>query len=190
MKKIATLAFISFFAAAAFSQTSKNNWLAGGSIGFTSSKEHDNSSPTPDFKTSVFQIAPDFGYFFINNMAGGLSVQYTSASTSENGNSSTASSFSAGPFVRYYFSLSSHVKILVHGNMAWGSQKYVEDQPSESLTSFGFKAGPAFFLNQHVALEITAGYQSMKTKGDNTNYTTTDFMIGAGFQIHLGASKK
>jgi hypothetical protein len=58
------------------------------------------------------------------------------------------------------------------------------------LTTYGFKAGPAFFLNPHVALEITAGYQSMKTKGDNSNYTITDFMIGAGFQIHLEPSKK
>jgi Outer membrane protein beta-barrel domain len=190
MKKIAAFLFISFSAISSFSQTGKGNWLVGGIMSFNSSNEHDNISTAPDYKSSVFQIAPDFGYFFINNLAGGLDIQYSSIHSSESVNSSTSSSFSAGPFARYYFNLSNTAKIFVHGNIAWGSQKYSADAPASSVMSYGFKAGPAFFLSPHVALEIAAGYQSMKTTDTYIGNTTTGFTINAGFQVHLGPSKK
>jgi outer membrane protein W len=147
MKKIATLAFISFFSAAAFSQTSKNNWLVGGSMGFASSNEVSNPSTPPTLKTTTFSIAPDFGYLFINNLAGGLNVNYISIHTSQSGFTSNGSSFSAGPFARYYFNISNSTKIFVHGNIAWGSQNYGGSQSGEfSMTS------PTLYLQFFFAL--------------------------------------
>ncbi|HVM88113.1 MAG TPA: outer membrane beta-barrel protein [Puia sp.] len=191
MKKAMTFLFVSsFITCSVFSQTTKGFWLTGGNISFSTTKEHDNSAGASDLKTSAFTFAPDFGYFFINNFAAGINLSYITIHTSEGDNSSSANSFSAGPFARYYFGIGNNSKIFVQGNLAWGSQGYGGSQSGESISTYGFKAGPAFFLNPHVALELAVGYQSMKTKNDYYNYTTSDFSISAGFQIHLGKPKK
>ena len=190
MKKITILFLLGACINAANAQTQKGSWLAGGAIGFSASKDHVNDNNSPDFKTTSFQLSPDFGYFFIKHLAAGLNINYMSVTTSESGNSSTGSTFSAGPFVRYYFGLSKTADIFVQANGGWGSEKYGTGNPSTSLSLFGFKAGPAIFLNPHIALEITAGYQSLKSKSDNLTTTTNDFTMGVGFQIHLAPSKK
>jgi hypothetical protein len=71
-----------------------------------------------------------------------------------------------GPFVRYYFNTAPKVKIFVHGDASWGSEKYsyssggnTQSQPLQASVYDG-KAGVAVFLNPTVAVEFTAGYQS------------------------------
>jgi len=194
------LALITFFAKG---QTEKNNWLMGGSLGFTSStqKESDVSGSS---NTSVFQVTPGIGRFFMNNLAAGISLNLTSSHSSSSGGSisGTTTYFTAGPFARCYFNASPHVKLFVHGDASWGSEKYSynsgsgndQGQPGNPITIYEGKAGVAFFLNPHVALEVTAGYQSMtetdKTGGTPVKYTTGSVVAGIGFQIYLGPSKK
>lgn len=169
-----------------FSQTGRGAWLAGGNIGFSSATEHDNPSTFSTTKTTTFVFAPDFGYFIINNLAAGAEVTYLSIRATNGPNSATSNAFSAGPFIRYYFPIAKKIKIFVHGNILWGSENYNDGEPKTSTSIYGFKAGPAFFLNSRVAFEITAGYQHTKSKSDYYNSTTGEFMMGAGFQIHLG----
>jgi hypothetical protein len=55
-----------------FSQINKGQWLVGGSVGFESSKTGD----IDDSKETTFNFSPNAGYFFINNLAGGLRVNF------------------------------------------------------------------------------------------------------------------
>ena len=50
--------------------------------------------------------------------------------------------------------------------------------------SYSIAAGPAFFMNPKVCVELTAGYSFTKYEG-NTNQKGNTFLLGAGFQIYL-----
>lgn len=203
MKKIFSLSVLALITFLAKAQTEKNNWLVGGALDFTSSTQK-VSDQSGSAKTTVFQLTPNIGYFFSNNLAAGVNLNVSSShySTSSDlgNNSSTITNFAVGPFVRYYFNTSPHVKLFLHGDASWGSEKYSNgsdpSQPSPSLpiSMYTGKAGAAFFLSPNVALELTAGYQSMTEKdnsmGFTEKYTTGSFVAGFGFQIYLGSSKK
>lgn len=201
MKKMITLSVLALIAFLAKAQTEKNKWLVGGSLGFTSSTQKESDDPGST-KTTVFQLSPNIGYFFINNLAAGLNLNASSShystSSALGGNSSTVTYFTAGPFVRYYFNTSPHVKLFVHGDASWGSEKYSnnsdQDVPSVPIAMYNGKAGAALFLSPNVALELTAGYQAMTEKddagGSAIKFTTGSFIAGFGFQIYLGSAKK
>lgn len=78
---------------ASFAQTAKSTWLLGGSAGFNSSKQG-------DFKWTQFNLSPNAGYFFMNNLAAGLSLDFSSYKEE---NTDAQTMFSVGPFIRYYF---------------------------------------------------------------------------------------
>ena len=71
MKKVLLAAIVLMSAQAGFSQISKGQWLVGGTAGFASEK-------TGDFKTTTVNISPDAGYFFVDRLAAGLRVGFTS----------------------------------------------------------------------------------------------------------------
>jgi hypothetical protein len=114
----------------------------------------------------------------------------------------TALSFS--PFVRYYFLPSSRkLNVFADVSYAYNSNKEKTNifqvfTPSGGLPmvtsstsnskykshSYSIAAGPAFFMNPKVSVELTAGYNFTKYEG-NTNQKANAFLLGAGFQIHL-----
>ncbi len=192
MKKTSVLSILILSIFTVKAQTEKNSWLAGGNIGFTSSTQKFSGVSDYSFKTSEFQINPGFGYFVINNLAVGVNVSFVSTHTSETNmpgtESNTSTTFATGPFLRYYFNVAEKTKIFIHGGANWGSYKPGSEDPSLSISMYEVKAGPAIFLNPHVALEFTVGYQTSSYKSDEKS-TTNGFDIGVGFQIHLGSKK-
>ena len=58
--------------ATSFSQINKGQWLIGGSAAFDFSKIGDND----DSKLTSLSLAPNAGYFFINNLDGGARVNF------------------------------------------------------------------------------------------------------------------
>jgi hypothetical protein len=110
---------------------------------------------------------------------------------------------SVSPFIRYYFLPSSRkLNFFADAAYAYGKNKektniYQQSTPagglpmvSTSTTNSEYKshsctiaAGPAFFINSKVAVELTAGYTFTKYKGAGQKANT--FLLGAGFQIHL-----
>ena len=91
--------------------------------------------------------------------------------------------FTAGPFARYYFlPVSKSTNIFLEGQFLWGSEKY-EGFPGENKNGYGFTAGPVFFINPHIGLEMMAGWRSLMYKTDRGRYNTA--WIGAGLQVHL-----
>src|SRR4051794_27914482 len=97
MKKVF---FVTLFAATASVSFAQNNigkgaWIVGGNAGFSSSKQG-------DAKTSVTELAPNVGYFFINQFAGGLRANINNTTDEMGTAEGKTNSFSLAPFVRYY----------------------------------------------------------------------------------------
>lgn len=161
---------------AMFAQINKGQWLAGGNISFYSDKQGDS-------KVTSFTVSPNAGYFFINNLAGGLRLEYTSSKVKGGGDAST--SFTAAPFVRYYF-LPAAQKVNVFADGEYGFGK-AGSSDKKSLNLYAISAGPAIFLTPNTALEFALTYQSFggdyyEINGDRYNR----FGLNIGFQIHLG----
>src|SRR5688572_18221457 len=97
MKKVFFAALLLVSAQGLFAQINQGQWLVGGSAGFESGKYGDSD----ESKYTSVHFNPNAGYFFINNLAGGLRLNLTSLKYKEDDDAS--SSFSLAPFVRYYF---------------------------------------------------------------------------------------
>lgn len=131
----------------------------------------------------------------INSRLSALSFYYSSTSD--------INACSVSPFVRYYF-LPSSYKLNVFADAAYAYSKNKEKSKTfqESIPfggtpsvvtsstksefkshSYTIAAGPAYFINSKVSVEITAGYTFTKYKGADQKGNT--FIAGAGFQIHL-----
>jgi hypothetical protein len=174
MKKLFVLLYILTYSCLSFSQVTKGNILAGGSVSFQSSKYTAGGD-----RTGTFNIMPGAGYFFYDRFAAGLRASFTRFSDGAN----SYSDWLAGPFARYYFLKAARpTNIFLEGNFMLGSNKYT-GYDAEGETQFGAVAGAAFFLNTHVAVEASLGWRSLKYQNDIGRYNT--LYIGIGFQIHL-----
>jgi hypothetical protein len=179
MKKIFMVAVATILIQAGFAQVNQGQWLVGGNAGFSSSKYG-------EVKTSSFKFAPDAGYFFIDNFAGGLRFDIQSMKQKVGTLEQKASSTSIAPFVRYYFlPASQKVNVFADASYGFGSMKADEGE-SVNISGYSIMAGPAIFLSPNTALEVTLGYGSTKIEEDTER--TNTFQFGVGFQIHLGRS--
>lgn len=179
MKRVLIAAGFLFAAHVTFAQINKGQWLVGGNAGFEVSKTGDDD----DFKTTTFQLNPNAGYFFIDNLAGGLRVNLTSVKVKSADDAS--SSFSIAPFARYYFlPAAQKVNIFADASYGFGSMKISGE--SESFNQFAISAGPAIFITPHTALEFALQYQSAGGDAYGGDDRKNDFGLNIGFQIHLG----
>jgi len=178
MKKVLFAAFLLVSSNAIFAQINQGNWMVGGNVNFTHSK-------IGDAKSNHFNISPDAGYFFIDQLAAGLRLNY--GSDKVKGADDASTDWTVSPFVRYYFLPSGQmVNIFVDGSYGFGK---TGDKDKVSYNQFEFMAGPAVFLSPNVALEFALFYRSKG--GDAYKTLTSDdrlnqFGVNIGFQIHLG----
>lgn len=133
-------------------------WMIGGEIAFLS-QSFDGES------TSVFSAAPMAGYFIINNLAIGASVDLTTADG--------FSEFGIGPFVRYYV----WSNLFAQAGLQYTSSK-VDPFDAVNSTRFGGGVGYSFFVNSAVAIEPSVQVDF----GDEI----TNIGIGIGIQAFLG----
>jgi hypothetical protein len=164
-----------------FAQINQGQWLVGGNASFQSSKYGDVDAS----KVTNLTFSPNAGYFFINNLAGGLRLTIESEKFKEADDAT--SSFLFAPFVRYYF-LPAANKVNVFGDASYGFGS-MKDGESESFNQFTISAGPAIFLSPNAALEFALQYASAggDAIGDD-RYNS--FGVNVGFQIHLGNASK
>jgi hypothetical protein len=183
MKKVLFVALLTVSAGAAFSQGNikKGDLLIGGTVDFSSSKRANTEGSYQEFNFS-----PDAGYFFMNQLAGGLRVNLNSSKYESVGSDKTTQ-FMLAPFVRYYF-LPATQKLNVFADADYGFGK-VKSTGSEdyNISAFSGKAGVAFFLTPATALEFSLGYTSAKEEFATERYNT--IMTGIGLQIHLPGKK-
>lgn len=182
MKKVLLAAIVLMSAQAGFSQISKGNWLVGGSAGFASEKQGDS-------KLTTITFSPNAGYFFMDQLAAGLRLNFSSEKPD---GSTSGTLFSAAPFVRYYFlPKAQQVNIFADAEYGFGSAKesVPDDYPvkpsSQALNEFTISAGPSVFLSPSAALQFALYYSSYGGKAYGTERSNT-FGLNIGFQIHLG----
>lgn len=189
MRKIYLAALFCIASMTAFTQANINqgDWMLGGNISFSSTKQGSNSNT----QFTQFQAAPDIGYFFINNLTGGLRVNYISLKPK---NEDASSHISVAPFLRYYFLPSTQkVNVFLDAHYGFGSVKFPNliggGTTTDNLNEYGANAGVALFLTPVAALEFALGYASRggdyyEVNGDREN----EINFNIGFQIHLPGS--
>ena len=102
------------------------------------------------------------------------------------------SSFSAAPFLRYYFlPLEQNINLFIDGAFGYTWDKYKRTTfPSTHKYSYyniSVMAGPAVFLNKRTALEVILGY-SYLSRGPIDTSITHRLQLGVGLQVHIGES--
>ena len=180
MKKFLLLAAFGFAATMADAQINKGQFMVGGNANFQTSKVEDASD---DSRITTINFNPNIGYFFIDNLAGGLRLSVSSYK--EKGEDEGFTSLSASPFIRYYF-LPATEKVNLFADASFGIGTLGSDN-KESFNQFSISAGPAVFLTPNTALEFSIGYNSVggDAYGGDKRYNTIGLNIG--FQIHLGS---
>src|SRR6266700_5564361 len=165
-----------FVVYSASAQINQGQWMVGGNINFGSEKQG-------NFKATHFNFSPGAGYFFINNLAGGLLINISS----DKPDGGAANNYTlVAPFMRYYFLPTPlKVNIFTDVNVGFGSGKI--NGTSAGINQFSISAGPAIFLNPHTAFEVSLFYKSQGGKyyegGTGDRWNT--FGLNIGFQIHL-----
>ncbi|MEO5684797.1 MAG: outer membrane beta-barrel protein [Chitinophagaceae bacterium] len=172
MKKIVmSLLAVTVMATVVNAQTDKGDWMIGGNMRINTTKGN-----------SEFALMPSAGYFFARNFVAGAQITLSFAKQED----TKYSSFSAGPFARYYFNIKdSDFKPFLHADFNVGSTgvKVASfDKTTTTTTSFFIGAGGAYFINSNVALEALAGYNRTKIE---TYDPTNGFLFRIGFQVHL-----
>ena len=144
--------------------------MIGGDAGFR------NFSPKGGSETtSLLTISPGVGYFVIDHLALGARISFINISSG----GSTFSSFSFGPFARYFIG---DTKVFGELSYDFGS---VSNGNSNSFSTSELKieAGYAAFINEHVAIEPAFYWSSQSSKGENIG---SSFGINIGLQIYIG----
>ena len=177
-----------------FIAISKGNLLVGGdlAISFSSTSIKSNGNKEKASSTFVINTRPKVGYFFTDNIVGGLELLVQSSSTKQESDDSkiNVNKLAIGPFGRYYFNNG----IFAESFVGIGSGKSNIPNPLGGDTDlkssvFGFRLGVGYsqFLGTHVALEPTINYLWESNKFDDLG--TTDIMstieVGLGFKVYL-----
>lgn len=197
MKKLLFTSLTILGCFSAFAQFEKGRVLAGGGISFSTNtnKTKTDAATTTDSKTTSFNLMPKGGYFFMDNVAGGVGLDWifrsTKSETTDNKNNSFG--FVISPFVRYY------LKPGVFFQGAYGIGPANDKQKAGSTTvttkytssNWSLGAGYAYFLNDHVAVEPLIGYGSLanKYKSPDAKYKSSGLFINIGLQIYLDFKK-
>jgi hypothetical protein len=195
MKKL-TIAFVCVLFSTAFSyaQTQQGNFLLGG--GFSGSLGNrkvetpgsGNTIVISKSRSATLVFNPKIGFFIVNGFALGLDadIRNNSIRNRDNDIRSTSSSFTLGPFVRYYFP----VNVFLDGRAGFGSGKGAElaAYNESRIFSYSFGAGYAAFLNDYIALEPIIRYRGASytnKANDNLRTTNGNLEFAIGLQIYL-----
>lgn len=167
MKILYVFLFAISLSVGAVAQTEQGNWLVGGN--FTLNTASNNTQ---------LGLNPTAGYFVMNNLAVGGTVNLAYSQLGEN----KSTTFGIGPLARYYFG-QRNVRPFINGEFTFQSVKF--KSPTETNTENGVNfllgLGLAGFLNPNVALETIAGYNHTRLEGNGAG----GFAMRVGFQVYL-----
>jgi len=184
VSKFCLVAFLLAYGSICHAQTEKGSWLIGGSGSYQHLKNDDVNT-----KENIFSLSPRAGIFIIKNLAIGLtpsvSWDHQKFENQTNGDYKS-SSWTVGPFARYYYNLSSSVSLFAEGSFGYGGNTYKSGGIPSKSHFYTWYAGPgvAFFLSHSVSLDFSAAYMQNKVKGhfgDKTNTLKAQF----GFSIYI-----
>lgn len=164
MKKVLLIAVVSLCAlVSANAQINQGTILVGAASNFGFS----NVSPDGGDSYSVFDLHGKAGYFFIDNLAAGIDLDY--------GKQDEESQFGFGVFGRYYLN-----NVIILG-ASLGTYKEDYGDSDASATVLGIEGGYAAFITDAIAIEPTLNIDLYS--GD---FDATKFGLNVGFTFYLG----
>lgn len=192
------------FASSAEAQiTGRGTFMIGGELGLSSSSSSVTTNGTGNAPDQIsnnnatqFNIAPSIGYFFVNNLAIGVGIDY-SLNTSED---RLDSDLLFGPFVRYYIPFGDDKALFFEADFGYGNtaDRLEDDQgvTRQALTQvFAAGIGPGFtiFSNDAIGIEALAKYKfgsgtsSITQDGieSSSNSITHAFDFSVGLQVYF-----
>ena len=196
-----TSAILLFSANTMEAQTKKGNFMVGGEVGLSTS----SSSVTVDgsekegSSATQFNIAPSVGYFFVDNFAAGIGVDYTLSTVKNNNRDELDSDLLFGPYMRYYIPFGDKA-IFFEADFGYGNSTdniTIDNEQQNAITNvFAVGIGPGFtiFSNDNIGIEALAKYNFassnsiLKANGFETssNSITHAFDFSVGIQVYLG----
>jgi hypothetical protein len=160
MKKVLLTLFAATVVFAASAQISKGTILLAGNSNLNFQSNNEDAGDDSDLTLNL-----KGGYFFMDNLAGGLVVQY--AKNSEADDAATA----FGPFVRYY----------VNGKIILGAAYLLGSAGDFKANALQIEAGYAIFANDAVAIEPSVYYQMYSGDAEGAS-----FGLNVGISVYLG----
>jgi|GEM_PF-3110176 len=180
-----------------------NNLLTGtgNSFGwsFISSYSKSGSSTSDKIKERAFNLAPRVGYMIIDNLVGGLHVSLWCYSSKDTDYTDKYSSFTIGPFVRYYiiatelgnFTIMPFAEAkIIFGNLVekYSSTSY-DEKYTNGLTIWGIDGGASAIITDHISLDLIVGYKKYVTNVKDENYKDICNVFGIGLGLTVIISK-
>lgn len=148
------------------------------------------------YNSIVFNILPKAGYFFMENLAGGLELVFTGEGRKDidDGDKDRESMMAIGPFVRYYYPLDKFYPFVEVEAMfgAWALGEPGDPYDKEGLFLLGVYLGAAYPLGDKVTFDGVIGYTRATWSLDayegegEAKSITGGLEFRAGFTIYLG----
>lgn len=182
----------------AYPQLNKKIWLVGGNGSFEAYNylfTPYGQYSAPPWKDHIKQlnISLKAGYFIIDKLVVGITPTCTLIKSDSTYNPIASYDYGlvAGPFVRYYLlDKNKPYNLLAEVNGQYGIQwRHNGSDYRGTVSNLSILAGPEFFFNSVVGIEIMLGYKMSKESVSGTNYPYTDIRKGfqavIGLQVHL-----
>ncbi|PRY99741.1 outer membrane beta-barrel protein [Marinilabilia salmonicolor] len=155
----------------------------------------DTESISEEYDQSGFNFKSSVAYFIYDGLAVGISIDYETLKYDYEDSEEKESSFMIGPSLVYYFG-SSNIKPYIFGEYMFGTSKTEQKEGSTTndfkldMNGWAMGAGIAFFMNEHLSLDLGMGYSriSAKPESDNINPDIGIEMIAKGFVLDGGIS--
>lgn len=168
MKKLVLFAFALIVSTVAFSQVEKGDITGTANVSFTSLKPEG----TDAINMALFNLRA--GYFFTNNIEGGLTLSIT--------NAAEVTSTGIGPYAVYNF-LTADAKLLPYiGANFLNFNTGVEG--ADAINQLGGFGGVKYFLTEAVNVDASLNYTTWL--GD---FSGSSFTFNLGIGINLGGLK-
>jgi len=158
--------------------------MIGGVISYASTNYNSANYGEPHAAYNL-QAKPNIGFFVADKFAAGITTLINSSGVKPTGSTgfNKYTDFNIGPFVRYYLlPTENRTNILAETMYQIGYEKGNQKDPALKNT-FIAAAGPVFYFNNSVGLEMQISYSTYKFKSiQGFNHT---IMFGLGLQVHL-----
>ena len=205
MKRLVIFSILAFTVHwSAFSQLfNQGNFLIGSTVGFSTadSKVTSGGQSNEGLSANQISIAPNIGYFLLNNFALGVGADYTLHSVSEpNGDKTDDSDLLFGPFARLYLPASESVSFFAVANVGFGNSadnqtvSGVDQSIRTNIVAFGAGLGITVYTRGGFGIEAILKYNYAKSTFDTeisgvktSNTTRTNQLaISLGMQYYFG----
>lgn len=183
--------------------TNRGNFMIGSSVGFSSVKSKVKTDGRDNDGLSALQlnIAPNLGYFILDQVVLGVSAEYNTSSVTEpSEDKTTDSDLLFGPFARTYFPVSDNSSFFLMASFGFGSSSDnqivndVKQNYRTNISSIGVGPGLTIISRSGLGLEAILKYNYAQSKFDTeiggvktSNTTrTNNFSLSLGVQYYFG----